>query len=44
MVKFKFSFFEIYNENVRDLASNENNKSLNVVEDAKGNTIVNDLI
>lgn len=42
-----FSFFEIYNENVRDLLSPEpilQTKSLSVIEDGKGNTQIQDLI
>jgi|JI6StandDraft_1071083.scaffolds.fasta_scaffold01679_12 hypothetical protein len=42
-----FSFFEIYNENVRDLLSPEpimQTKSLSVIEDNKGNTQIQDLI
>lgn len=39
-VSYKFSFIEIYNENVRDLLSSDNNKYLNIVEDQKGNTTI----
>lgn len=45
-VSLGFSFFEIYNENVRDLLSNEpimQAKSLSVIEDNKGNTQIQDL-
>jgi len=33
----KFSFIEIYNENVRDLLSEDGKKQVNIGEDAKGN-------
>jgi hypothetical protein len=42
-VDLKFSFIEIYNENVRDLLSEDGKKQVSIGEDAKGNLTIVDV-
>jgi hypothetical protein len=41
---FKFSFLEIYNENIRDLLSDDPKKQVTLSEDTKGNIQMMDSI